>query len=52
MKQQITEVNTDKIPTLYSNVLCAEQKQDVTCKKLASKSHHSNKYFQHSSYFC
>ena len=42
IQQHITEVNTSKIHTLNSNVLHAEQKQDITCKKLASQSHCSN----------
>ena len=32
LQQQATKVNTNKIHPLNSNVLCAEQKQDNTCK--------------------
>ena len=33
--QHITEVNTSKMHTLIEKVLCAEQKQDITCKKIS-----------------
>ena len=41
--QHITEVNISKIDTLDGNVLYDDQMWDITCKKLASQSHHSNK---------
>ena len=37
------EVNASKIHIKNSNVLHAEQKSDITCKKIASQSNHSNK---------
>ena len=39
LKQHVTKVNINKIHTLNNNVLCAEQKWDITCKKFASQSH-------------
>ena len=36
LQHHITELNTRKIHTLNSNVLHAEQEQDITFKKLAS----------------
>ena len=39
LQQCITKVHTSKMHTLNSNVLYAEQRWDITWKKLASQSH-------------
>ena len=42
-REHVTEVNASKMQTFDSNVLCAEQKWDITCKKLTLQSHYGNK---------
>ena len=50
--QHVKEVNASIIHILDSTVLCIEQKQNITVKKLALLCCFVTNYLQHSSNFC
>ena len=43
MQEHIMEICATNMHTLSTTVLHTEQRWDITCKKLVSQSHHSNK---------